>query len=151
MPWGSVNGTPVNLYTLTNGRMTVDITNYGAIVQSIWVPDHWGKMRNVALGFPRLSDYVNDFTQGFTGVAWPIPGAGGSGDTFFGATIGRYANRIANHAFTMSCTGCSNNGTHLHAGLEQRHQHAARRVPRVEHRRVVGQRDRRATAGSRSS
>ncbi len=111
IPWGTVNGQPVSLYTLTNGRMTVDITNYGAIVQSIWVPDRWGKMRNVALGFPQLSDYVNDFTQGFTGVAWPIPGASGSGDTYFGATIGRYANRIANHTFTMSCTGCSNNGT----------------------------------------
>jgi aldose 1-epimerase len=111
IPWGSVNGTPVSLYTLTNGRMTVNITNYGAIVQSIWVPDRWGKMRNVALGFPQLQDYVNDFTQGFTGMAWPIPGASGSGDTYFGATIGRYANRIANHAFTMSCTGCSNSGT----------------------------------------
>jgi aldose 1-epimerase len=44
-------------------------------------------------------------------VAFPIPGASGSGDTYFGATIGRYANRIANHAFTMTCTGCSNNGT----------------------------------------
>jgi aldose 1-epimerase len=109
VPWGSVNGTPVNLYTLTNGRMTVNITNYGGVVQSIWVPDRWGRLRNVALGFPTLNDYVNDFTQGFTGVPWPLPG--GSGNVFFGAIIGRYANRIANHAFTMSCTGCSNNGT----------------------------------------
>ena len=79
IPWGTVSGQPVSLYTLTNGRMSVYITNYGAIVQSIWVPDRWGKLRNVALGFPQLQDYVNDFTQGFTGVNWPIPGASGSG------------------------------------------------------------------------
>ena len=90
------------LWTLTNGRgMTVTITNYGATVQSIWVPDRWGKARNVALGFPKLSDYVNDFTQGATNTPWPLPG--GSGDVFFGATIGRYANRIAGAKFTMTC------------------------------------------------
>src|SRR5512142_1886400 len=42
IPWGSVNGAPVNLYSLSNGRMTVNITNYGGVVQSIWVPDRWG-------------------------------------------------------------------------------------------------------------
>jgi aldose 1-epimerase len=107
----STPGTPsgVFLWTLTNGRgMTVSITNYGATVQTIWVPDKWGKARNVALGFQKLSDYVNDFTQGSTNTPWPLPG--GSGDTFFGATIGRYANRIAGAKFTMSCTLCSNNG-----------------------------------------
>ena len=99
----------VNLWTLTNGRgMSVAITNYGATVQSIWVPDKWGRARNVALGFPTLADYVSDFTQGATQTPWPLPG--GSGDTFFGATIGRYANRIAGAKFTMTCTSCSNNG-----------------------------------------
>jgi aldose 1-epimerase len=88
--------------------MSVAITNYGATVQTIWVPDKWGKARNVALGFPKLSDYVADFTQGATGKPFPLPG--GSGDTFFGATIGRYANRIAGAKFTMSCTLCANNG-----------------------------------------
>jgi aldose 1-epimerase len=110
IPW-STPGTPagVNLYTITNGRgMSVAITNYGGVVQSIWVPDRWGKARNVALGFKTLDDYVNDFTQGHTGTPWPLPG--GSGDTYFGAIIGRYANRIANATFTMKCTGCSNNG-----------------------------------------
>ncbi|MFZ0383769.1 MAG: aldose epimerase family protein [Solirubrobacteraceae bacterium] len=109
VPWGTANGTPVNLYTLTNGHgMTVNITNYGGVVQSIWVRDRWGTLRNVALGFPSLSDYVNDFTQGANSTSWPLPG--GSGDTYFGAIIGRYANRIANAKFTMSCTGCDNNG-----------------------------------------
>jgi aldose 1-epimerase len=107
--WGSFNGQPVQLYTLKSGNgMTVKITNFGATVQSLWVPDKRGHQVNVVLGFPRLSDYVNDFLQQHTGVDWPL--SGGSGDTYFGATIGRYANRIANHSFTMHCTNCSNNG-----------------------------------------
>ena len=109
VPWGTADNTPVNLYTLTNGRgMAVNITNYGGVVQSISVPDRWGTPRDVVLGFPSLSDYVNDFTQGANSTSWPL--SGGSGDTYFGAIIGRYANRIANAAFTMSCTGCDNNG-----------------------------------------
>jgi aldose 1-epimerase len=108
-PWGTFDGQQVDLYTLTSGRqMTVTITNFGATVQSIWVPDRRGHAVNVSLGFPTLSDYVNDFLQQHTGVAWPLPG--GSGDVYFGATIGRYANRIANHSFTMECSDCSNNG-----------------------------------------
>ncbi len=111
--WSVAPTDPQNvfLWTLNNGRgMSVAITNYGATVQSINVPDRWGKTRNVALGFSKLSDYVNDFTQGHTGTPWPLPG--GSGDVFFGATIGRYANRIAGAKFTMKCdpTVCSNNG-----------------------------------------
>ena len=51
---------------------------------------------NVALGFKKLSDYVNDFEN------QPWPAAGGSGDTYFGAIIGRYANRIAGAEFTLN-------------------------------------------------
>jgi aldose 1-epimerase len=95
--WGSAHGQPVELFTLRNSNgMIVKITNYGGVVQSIWVPDRTGKLTNVALGFPKLSDYVNDFEN------QPWPAAGGSGDTFFGAIIGRYANRIANHSFTLN-------------------------------------------------
>ena len=110
VPWGTADGgQSVSLYTLSNGHhMSVNITNYGGVVQSISVPDRSGGVKDVALGFPSLSDYVNDFTQGATGTPWPL--AGGSGDTYFGGIIGRYANRIANHSFTMTCTGCSNNG-----------------------------------------
>jgi aldose 1-epimerase len=111
VPWGTANNTPVRLWTLTSGRgMAVTITNYGGVVQSIWVPDRWGHPRNVALGFSSLSDYVNDFTQGANQTSWPLPG--GSGNVYFGAIIGRYANRIANHTFTMTCdpAQCSNNG-----------------------------------------
>ena len=117
--WGTVGGQRVNLYTLRSGSgMTVKITNYGGVVQSIYVPNRSGGSTNVALGFPRLSDYVNDFTQGATQTPWPLPG--GSGDTYFGAIIGRYANRIANASFTLNNTTYkldANNGTNtLHGG-----------------------------------
>ncbi len=96
--WGMLsNGTAVDMYTLRNGgQMAVEISNYGGIVQSIWVPDRTGRLRDVALGFPDtqagLTQYETDFTN---------PPSGGSGDTYFGAIIGRYANRIANHSFTL--------------------------------------------------
>jgi aldose 1-epimerase len=94
--WGTANGQPVDLYTLRNSHgMTVTITNYGGVVQSIRVPDRTGRIKNVALGFPTLSDYITDFTN---------PPAGGSGDTYFGAIIGRYANRIAGAQFSLNNT-----------------------------------------------
>ena len=104
--WGSAHGQAVDLYTLRNDNgMIVKITNYGGVVQSIWVPDRTGQLKNVALGFPTLSDYVNDFEN------QPWPAAGGSGDTYFGGIIGRYANRIANHSFTLNGTPISSLAT----------------------------------------
>ena len=92
--WGSVDGKAVHLYTLSNGRlMTVQITNYGATVVSILVPDSTGRVDNVALGFSSLDDYVENSTN---------PADGGSGTTYFGATIGRYGNRIANGTFSLN-------------------------------------------------
>jgi aldose 1-epimerase len=80
--------TPSNLrvdrYTLTNSRgMQVRIITYDGIVQSIRVPDRHHHMANVALGFATLDDYVT------------------SNSPFFGALIGRYANRIALGTFTL--------------------------------------------------
>jgi aldose 1-epimerase len=118
--WGSTpDHQNVNLYTLSSNRgMVVKISNYGGIVQSIWVPDRHGHLTNVALGFPSLSDYINDFTQGADNTSWPLPG--GSGDTYFGAIIGRYANRIANASFGLNSHTYkldANNGLNtLHGG-----------------------------------
>jgi aldose 1-epimerase len=98
-PWGTADGHAVNLYTLTNGhRMKVKISNYGGVVQSIWAPGRHQHLANVALGFSSLSDYVNDFEH------QPWPASGGSGDTYFGAIVGRYANRIAGAEFTLNGT-----------------------------------------------
>src|SRR5262249_19635745 len=82
-PFGSVNGVPVDIYTLTNSnRMEVKITTYGGILQSIKVPDRHGHLANVTLGFTNVDDYV-------------------AKSPFFGAIIGRYANRIAKGMFTL--------------------------------------------------
>lgn len=73
-----VNGKQTHLYVLKNATgMEVCISNYGGRILSIMVPDKEGTMHDVALGFDSIDDYVN------------IPNN-------FGATIGRYGNRIAN-------------------------------------------------------
>jgi aldose 1-epimerase len=111
-PWGTVGGKAVKLYTLSNGSMKVNITNFGGIVQSIDVPGKNGKLADVALGFKNLQGYeANDATTQPTG---------GSGTTYFGATIGRFGNRIANGKFTLNGTTYHlpvNNGPNtLHGG-----------------------------------
>ncbi len=78
-----VDGVPTALYTLTNAAgMEVSITNLGGRIVSVMVPDRDGVMRDVVLGFDNITDYIN------------IP-------SDFGASIGRYANRIANGLLTL--------------------------------------------------
>ena len=82
-PFGEVNGEEVTLYTLTNENgMTARIMDYGAVVQSLVVPDSKGNMEDVVLGFDNLDQYVEK-------------------SPYFGAVVGRYANRIANGKFTL--------------------------------------------------
>jgi aldose 1-epimerase len=100
-PFGDLNGQPVERYTLSSGRARVRILTYGGIVQSLEVPDRDGRSANVALGFAELGDYVG-------------------GNTFFGALIGRFANRIAHGRFTLDGVTYelpTNDGTNsLHGG-----------------------------------
>ncbi len=71
-----VDGKPVALYTLKNAAgMEVCITNFGGRIVSLMVPDRNGELRDVVLGFDNIADYQN------------VP-------SDFGASIGRYANRI---------------------------------------------------------
>jgi aldose 1-epimerase len=93
-PWGTYHGKKVRLYTLTNGSMIVKITNFGGVIQQIDVPDKNGNVADVTLGFKNLAGYVaNDRTK---------QPSGGSGTVYFGATIGRYANRIAKGTFKLN-------------------------------------------------
>ena len=97
------DGENVDIYTLTNQRGSeVKITNYGGIITSIKVPDRRGKRDDIVLGFDNLDGYLK-------------------GTAYFGALIGRYANRIAKGHFTLNghqYTLAVNNGeNHLHGGV----------------------------------
>lgn len=103
-PFGVLpDGRAVDIFTLTNSSgMIVAITTYGATVVSIQVPDKNGETGDVALGFDTLEGYLQE------------------GNQFIGATIGRFANRIARGKFTLNgkeYTLAINNGVnHLHGG-----------------------------------
>ncbi len=77
------DGQSIDLYTLTNKNgVQVSITNYGGTIVSIIVPDRNGKMADIALGFDSLQGYLGN-------------------EPFMGATVGRYANRIAGGTFKL--------------------------------------------------
>jgi aldose 1-epimerase len=106
-PFGKMpDGTPVEIYTLSDGAYEARIATYGGVVVSLKVPDRNGKAGDVVLGFDDLDGYVNNFN--------------GPSDAFFGALIGRYANRIAHGGFTLDGKKYSlplNNGANtLHGG-----------------------------------
>lgn len=95
----------IQLFTLKNDSgMTVKITNYGAIITSIIVPDRDGKLADVALGYDRVEDYMNAVDK-----------------PYFGAVVGRYGNRIAKGQFELDGETyelAKNNGpNHLHGGV----------------------------------
>jgi len=78
-----VDGKKVDLYTISNKKgMVVKITNYGARVEQVLVPDRHGKLGDVAQGYETIDQVM-------------------AGQGSMGAFIGRYANRIANGAFTL--------------------------------------------------
>jgi aldose 1-epimerase len=100
--FGMVANRPVDLFTLinTNG-ITAKITNYGAIITELHVPDRHGKPGNVVLGFDNLKQYL-------------------TGHPNFGCTVGRVANRIARGRFHLDGKDYQlalNDGlNHLHGG-----------------------------------
>ena len=96
------DGKEAHLYTLTNKNgMEVAISDYGATIVSIKVPDRNGKIADVVLGY--------DSPEGYA-----------TGTAYFGATIGRYGNRIAHGQFSLdghTYTLAKNNGENsLHGG-----------------------------------
>src|SRR5690349_11508032 len=104
-PFGRTpDGQAVEVYTLTNARgMQVRAITYGAIIQAIRVPDRSGQVADVTLGYDSLQGYLTD-------------------SPYFGAVVGRYANRIARGRFTLEGRTyrlATNNGqNHLHGGVK---------------------------------
>ena len=99
----TADGKPVDLYTLTNSNgLEVRAMTYGGIIVSIRVPDRKGKLADVVLGHDNFDGYLVN-------------------PPYFGAIVGRYANRIANGTFTLDgvkYTLPKNDGQNtLHGGL----------------------------------
>jgi aldose 1-epimerase len=99
------DGREAHLYTLTNkSGMQVVISDFGATVVSIKVPDRNGKMGDVVLGYDTLEGYEN-------------------GTAYFGATAGRYANRIAGARFSLDgkeyTLPKNDHENHLHGGFNK--------------------------------
>ena len=97
-----VDGKKTDLFTLRNkNNMEVCITNFGGRIVSVMVPDKDGQMRDVVLGFDSIQDYISKPSD-------------------FGATIGRYANRINQGQFTLDSVEYqlprNNYGHCLHGG-----------------------------------
>ena len=102
--WGKVENKEVFLYTLKNKNgIVVKITNYGGIITSILVPDSKGKIGDIVLGYDSLNGYL---------TATP----------YFGAIVGRYANRIAKGTFKLDDKvyklAINNGNNSLHGGLK---------------------------------
>ena len=103
-PFGKADQKEVFLYTLTNSNgIVVKITNYGGIITSLLVPDKDGRMGDIVLGYDSLEGYL-------------------ASSPYFGAIVGRYANRIAKGKFTLNGKNYKlaiNNGNNsLHGGLK---------------------------------
>jgi len=82
-PFGQTSeGTPVDLYTLSDGKIEARIMTYGGIIVSLRTPDRQGKLDDVVLGYDSVDKYI-------------------AKSPFFGAIIGRYGNRIAHGTFQL--------------------------------------------------
>ena len=100
-----VDGKEVSLYTLKNGDLTMQVTNFGARVVALWTPDKDGNMEDIVLGYNNIDTYLNN-----------------PGERFLGAVVGPYANRIADGTYTIGdqvyTFPQNNNGQTLHGGLK---------------------------------
>ena len=101
----NIDGKQVSLYTLKNGDLTMQVTNFGARVVTLWSPDKDGNMEDIVLGYNNIDNYVNN-----------------PGERFLGAVVGPYANRIAGGTYTIGEETYNfpqnNNGQTLHGGLK---------------------------------
>ena len=96
------DGQEASLFTCTNAnKLVLKLTDYGAIVVAMETPDRNGKLANINLGFSKLDGYL-------------------ARHPYFGATVGRYCNRIAKGKFTLDgkeyTLAVNNPPNHLHGG-----------------------------------
>jgi len=102
-----VKGKKTDLYRLSSGSMNVFVTNYGARIVSCEVPDKFGNLVDVVLGFDSMQKYIDADEQ------------------YHGAMVGRYANRIANGKFSIGkneyVLAVNNGANALHGGIEAFH------------------------------
>lgn len=79
-----IDGKQVSLYTVRGGGLIAQVTNYGARVVGLWVPDRDGCLRDVVIGYGNIDSYVNN-----------------PGERFLGSSPGPVANRIGGASFTL--------------------------------------------------
>lgn len=101
-PFGVLpDGRQATLYTITGGGLQASVSDYGAVLVNLLVPDKNGKMDDVVLGFDDANGYANC-------------------TTYLGATVGRNSNRIGKAQFTLNGTAYTldgnDNGNNLHSG-----------------------------------
>lgn len=106
--FGKLNdGRDALLFTLSNNEVTIKITNYGAIITQIVMPDKNGNRENIVCGFDKLDNYLSEKYLG----SYP----------YFGAIIGRFGNRIAKGHLEIDDKvyqmAINNGPNHLHGGI----------------------------------
>src|ERR1044071_4977218 len=77
------DGTPIELFTVSDGKVEARIMTFGAIIVSLKTVDRKGTMEDIVLGFDTAEEYV------------------ANSHNYYGAVVGRYANRIAHGAFSL--------------------------------------------------
>ena len=103
--YGMIGNDSVYTYTLKNSRgVRAIVTNYGGILLELWTPDKSGKSGNVILGYDSLAGYLQ------------------KSNPYFGALIGRYANRISHGRFSIDgksyTLALNDHGNTLHGGMK---------------------------------
>lgn len=101
--WGKADGMDVSLISLDNGILKAEVTNYGAALVRLWVPDRSGGMNDVVMGYDTLAEYTGQ-------------------KCYAGVIAGRCANRIKNSRFVLNGEEFlldQNEGkNHLHGGFK---------------------------------
>jgi aldose 1-epimerase len=125
-PFGKLpDGTPVELYALSSGRLAAGITTYGGTLVTLEVPDRGGRRGDVVLGFDAVEGYLQ------------------KDNPYFGALIGRVGNRIGGARFALDgrtyALAANDGANHLHGGLRgfdkvlwAAHPHPTPRGPALE-------------------